>query len=178
MTVSDSRKSRAHMMRAMWIAINGPCQRCGSWQNSTIDHIDPKTKDPSLRKSGGGTGGTAKIWYWSDIRRTRELAKCQVLCQWCHQEKSRLEQTYDRLELDRREAELRRKHTLLRYSESERRRQELLSRHIELEPELESAIDSLRAKYGGFEEEDEEELPIYTEEPPEGWPTGLIVWPF
>jgi hypothetical protein len=53
------------------------CASCGSEEDLEIDHIDPATKDPELRR---GTG----LWGWRLDRREAELAKCQVLCHACH----------------------------------------------------------------------------------------------
>lgn len=72
--------------RVAWLRANGPCARCGSTQDLEVDHVDPTTKDPLLRK------GTS-LWSWSEERRAVELAKCQVLCGSCHQTKTRLENT-------------------------------------------------------------------------------------
>ncbi len=65
-----------HIRRGRWLWKNGPCQRCGSWTDLEVDHIDPATKVSHA------------VWSWSKPRRMRELAKCQVLCRTCHQEKS------------------------------------------------------------------------------------------
>jgi hypothetical protein len=46
-----------------------------------IDHIDPATKDPLLKR------GTS-LFSWSQERRDVELAKCQVLCGKCHMQKT------------------------------------------------------------------------------------------
>lgn len=64
--------------RAAWIAAHGPCKQCGSDDGLEIDHIDPATK----------TAPIAQIWSWSAARRDAELAKCQVLCRPCHDEKT------------------------------------------------------------------------------------------
>lgn len=62
--------------RADWFSENGPCINCGSWDNLELDHIDPSTKVDN------------KIWSWSKERRDKETAKCQVLCEDCHHEKT------------------------------------------------------------------------------------------
>lgn len=67
--------------RTTWIAENGPCAVCGTWSDLVVDHIDKTTKSVPV----------SKIWSWSAERRERELAKCQVLCVPCHDEKSRAE---------------------------------------------------------------------------------------
>jgi 5-methylcytosine-specific restriction endonuclease McrA len=65
--------------RATWLAENGPCIKCKSWDELEVDHINPLTKVDH------------RIWSWSLIRRTEELKKCQVLCRGCHLEKSLLD---------------------------------------------------------------------------------------
>lgn len=52
------------------------CTKCGSTQRLELDHIDPEDKTDHA------------IWSWSETRRLRELAKCQILCNSCHKEKS------------------------------------------------------------------------------------------
>lgn len=52
------------------------CARCGR-----MDHLELDHKDPSEKVSHN-------IWSWSRERREAELAKCQVLCEDCHQEKT------------------------------------------------------------------------------------------
>jgi 5-methylcytosine-specific restriction endonuclease McrA len=52
------------------------CVKCGSTEYLELDHINPETKE------------THAIWSWSEERRTKELKKCQVLCEKCHLEKS------------------------------------------------------------------------------------------
>ena len=74
---------RYHQKRDAWLQENGPCIRCGSWDDLQIDHIDPATKDRSLARTN--------LWNISKKRREVELAKCQVLCKACHQKKSGME---------------------------------------------------------------------------------------
>lgn len=52
------------------------CASCGATDNLELDHIDPTTKV------------SHRIWSWSATRRAAELAKCQVLCAECHDQKS------------------------------------------------------------------------------------------
>lgn len=52
------------------------CVKCRSTQNLELDHINPNEKV------------SHKIWGWSEERRTKELAKCQVLCHKHHLEKT------------------------------------------------------------------------------------------
>jgi hypothetical protein len=61
--------------RAAWFA-GKQCVKCGSTESLELDHIDPATKV------------SHSIWSWTAERREAELAKCQVLCRKCHQEKS------------------------------------------------------------------------------------------
>ncbi len=53
------------------------CVRCGSGDNLQLDHVDPTLKI------------SHKIWSWSAEKREAELAKCQVLCEHCHLDKTR-----------------------------------------------------------------------------------------
>jgi hypothetical protein len=76
----DHRKNQRERLkknRSEWLAKNGPCKRCGTWENLEVDHIDRTTKVDH------------RIWSWSEKRRQEELKKCQVLCFTCHLEKSR-----------------------------------------------------------------------------------------
>lgn len=57
--------------RATWFE-GKSCTSCGSQTDLELDHIDPSKKVDH------------KVWSWSDERRKRELAKCQVLCHDCH----------------------------------------------------------------------------------------------
>src|SRR5712672_2171674 len=69
--------------RSEWFRENGPCIRCGSWQDLEVDHIDPSTKELH----------TSALWSMSPLnpKRIKELAKCQVLCHNCHLEKTKKE---------------------------------------------------------------------------------------
>lgn len=58
--------------RAEWFASHGPCRRCGSNENLTLHHKDPSKKVHHA------------VWSWSEVRRDREIAKCEVLCKACH----------------------------------------------------------------------------------------------
>lgn len=57
-------------------AAGGGCVRCAGTEKLQFDHIDPKTKS------------CHKIWTWSKARRDIELAKCQLLCERCHIQKT------------------------------------------------------------------------------------------
>lgn len=48
------------------------CVQCGSAKDLELDHVDPNLKLDH------------KIWSWTEERRNREIAKCQVLCAECH----------------------------------------------------------------------------------------------
>jgi len=58
--------------RLDWIAENGPCVDCGTWENLEVDHVDASQKV------------THRIWSWSKARRDAELAKCAIRCIQCH----------------------------------------------------------------------------------------------
>lgn len=62
-----------------WFVNNGPCVKCGSFEDLELDHINPNTKESHC------------VWSWSEERRNKELAKCQCLCNSCHRIKSNLE---------------------------------------------------------------------------------------
>lgn len=62
--------------RSKWFAENGPCIKCNSWNNLELDHINPEDKI------------SHNIWSWSEKRIKEETAKCQVLCEDCHKEKT------------------------------------------------------------------------------------------
>jgi 5-methylcytosine-specific restriction endonuclease McrA len=62
--------------REEWFA-DKACVRCGTTSNLQLDHVDAATKV------------SHRIWSWSQERRDAELAKCQVLCQPCHEKKTK-----------------------------------------------------------------------------------------
>lgn len=68
--------AKTQARREKWIADNGPCRMCESDDRLEVDHIDP-----SLKVSH-------RIWSWSEAKMFQELAKCQVLCRKCHEEKT------------------------------------------------------------------------------------------
>lgn len=69
--------------------LGGQCVRCGSKNDLEFDHIDPDTKDPSLRYWGGTHSQSrygfnfSRSWQWI----IKELQKCQLLCDSCHKAK-------------------------------------------------------------------------------------------
>lgn len=65
--------------RRVWFERNGPCVRCGAWEDLQVDHIEPAQKVDH------------KVWSWSRERREYELGKCQVLCVECHKAKTWVE---------------------------------------------------------------------------------------
>jgi hypothetical protein len=69
-------RERARRRKDEWLAANGPCRRCGTWDDLEVDHVDPKTKSFSVTF----TEGKARL--------EAELAKCQVLCVPCHIQKA------------------------------------------------------------------------------------------
>jgi hypothetical protein len=64
--------------REKWLA-DKCCVNCGTTEGLQVDHIDPSTKL------------SHKVWSWSLERREAELAKCQVLCSFCHKAKTAAE---------------------------------------------------------------------------------------
>lgn len=73
---------RYHRLRQEWIeSQGGKCVVCGSADRLEVDHIDRKTKAMS----------TTQMWGAKEPIRKAELAKCQVLCWWCHKAKTREE---------------------------------------------------------------------------------------
>ncbi len=71
---------RYHRRRNKAIAdLGGKCKQCDSTCNLEIDHIDSKSKSYNIAKIM--TSGSDKILI-------AELAKCQILCRKCHEEKS------------------------------------------------------------------------------------------
>ena len=82
MPYADRERQRKYMRdwianrRRTWLAANGPCVDCGSWEELEVDHVDPATKS------------SHRIWSWSDERREAELEKCVVRCRHCHDIKS------------------------------------------------------------------------------------------
>ena len=54
------------------------CVRCGSAENLEIDHIDASTKAFYI----------SKLWSVSKAKFEAEVAKCQILCNSCHYQKS------------------------------------------------------------------------------------------
>ena len=64
--------------RAYWFA-DKFCVKCGSKEKLENHHIDPSTKVSHC------------VWSWSQQRRDAELAKCEVLCEGCHQNKTNIQ---------------------------------------------------------------------------------------
>ena len=84
MSYTDPEKQRAYA-RA-WIAkrrraffVDKACCLCDSKVSLELDHIDPKTKISHA------------IWSWRQERREAEIAKCQILCEKCHANKTAAE---------------------------------------------------------------------------------------
>lgn len=61
--------------------LGGKCKKCGSIKNLQFDHIDPAEKEIEMGKFL--TFPLKKFW--------KEVKKCQLLCDECHQTKSILE---------------------------------------------------------------------------------------
>ncbi len=58
--------------------LGGKCVKCGSTENLEFDHIDRGLKTASI----------GKIWTYKVERFWEEIAKCQLLCKSCHEDKS------------------------------------------------------------------------------------------
>lgn len=84
MPYKDKEKQRAYQLawlqkrRLQWIELQGSiCATCGKTEGPwEVDHIDPDTKVDH------------KVWSWSEVRRSEELSKCQLLCAQCHWDKT------------------------------------------------------------------------------------------
>lgn len=81
MPYSSKEQQREYMRK--WVAkrradffADKSCVKCGSTDRMELDHIDPEQKVEH------------RIWSWSNERRKDELAKCQVLCEECHKDKT------------------------------------------------------------------------------------------
>lgn len=85
MPYADPAKQSAHQLarinrrRKEWFLKNGPCVKCGSWNDLELDHKDRKQKL------------THRIWTYGEEKRIAELAKCQALCRSCHKIKTSAE---------------------------------------------------------------------------------------
>lgn len=67
--------------RAHWIEVmGGVCVSCGVDEELEFDHVDPKTKTYQIAKILN-TGSEKKV--------AAEMAKCQLLCNPCHKDKTR-----------------------------------------------------------------------------------------
>jgi len=65
--------------------LGGKCAQCGSTNKLEFDHIDQQTKEFTITDSLG----------ISEKRLQAELAKCQILCESCHQNKTSKEYVRD-----------------------------------------------------------------------------------
>lgn len=63
------------------------CKQCDSQKNLEFDHIDPATKSWEI---------TTRLGRASRQTLALELIKCQLLCESCHAEKTRKEQSVER----------------------------------------------------------------------------------
>jgi hypothetical protein len=61
--------------------LGGRCVNCGCEDDLEIDHIDWRTKSIPLNK----------LWSIAKARFDKELEKCQLLCDPCHNDKSRFD---------------------------------------------------------------------------------------
>ena len=83
MSYKDKKKQNAFQntwlqkRRLEWIdSQGGKCVKCGSVERLEVDHIERAGKT------------THRIWSFSEKRRKEELKKCQVLCYYCHKQKT------------------------------------------------------------------------------------------
>ena len=71
--------ARVTERRNLWLArLGGKCAKCGSTEQLEFDHIDPSTKEYH----------PTNLWTRREETVVAELAKCQLLCNSCHIEKS------------------------------------------------------------------------------------------
>ena len=94
MAISEARRAYLRDYQLKWmtarrqrgiILLGSRCYRCDATEDLQFDHIDPATKHPALKSI------TGSFWSWSWDRIEAELAKCQLLCRSCHQEKTRVD---------------------------------------------------------------------------------------
>lgn len=77
MSYSDPDRQRQYQRewiakrRAEWFQ-GRLCVDCGAAEELELHHVDPSKKV------------THRIWSWRLERRLVEIAKCIVLCRWCH----------------------------------------------------------------------------------------------
>jgi hypothetical protein len=82
----DKARKRAMRIRLFEVMDWTSCVRCGESlppEKLDIDHVDPRTKSPKLRKKG-----------WEELSQAlvrEEAQKCQPLCRPCHYKKSAAE---------------------------------------------------------------------------------------
>lgn len=60
-------------------ALGGKCKVCGSKENLELDHINRDEKSFNI----------SRLWSIAEEDYNKELAKCQVLCNGCHEKKTR-----------------------------------------------------------------------------------------
>lgn len=63
------------------LKLGNKCFKCNCTENLQLDHIDPESKNFTI----------AKLWNSKPEIFNAELAKCQLLCLKCHQEKTLLD---------------------------------------------------------------------------------------
>lgn len=82
----DYQKMWMRKRRAEWVeSKGGKCEKCGSTEQLEIDHIDRSLK----------TIKASVLWSRNETVRAKELENCQLLCNACHKEKTRLEKMKD-----------------------------------------------------------------------------------
>src|SRR5687768_7163359 len=71
---------RYERRKAEWVEkLGGKCAQCGGTEGLQFDHVDPTTKKFTVAQRLAGI---------AEKRLVEEMAKCQLLCSSCHEEKS------------------------------------------------------------------------------------------
>lgn len=69
-------RERYHRLRKEWLdKLGGECVRCGSTEDLNFDHINAEEKTYSIAKI---------LSTHSKQKVEKEMAKCQILCEFCH----------------------------------------------------------------------------------------------
>ncbi len=75
-------KKKYHEMKKWSIDyLGGKCNKCGTFENLTFDHINPFSKKYDI----------AKIMCGKKEKLINELKKCQILCEKCHKAKNKID---------------------------------------------------------------------------------------
>lgn len=75
-------KRRWKLRREIAVAfLGGRCANCGTVEALEFDHIDPTTKIKTIAKFSSAS----ELKFWAEVK------KCQLLCESCHNEKTKLD---------------------------------------------------------------------------------------